>query len=335
MRRALFLFAPLWAFADTVTLTDGTFLRGQIERAADGYLQVTIPSLGGLAQRIPLQKVESFRTETPVAVSIGGVVQRGIASAAAGRVASTGGAETCELGAKFELWREPEARPMDSRGVRQWTMQADLDLSGHSGVAQGSGFSAGFQAKGVKDTDTILASVRLVRATAGNQTSADDLHVNLSYETNPTGIVFWYARTDSGYDNARHVDFFSVNATGLGLRLFTDGSGKLDARIGLAHRTERYSTIGQAHLSAPSADLGLVLNRELGWAAWDSSLSFVPSFQRTGDYYVRHESTLNLLRGPSPLSLRIGLSNDFRSMPQAAQSKWDTTYFARLTYVWK
>lgn len=335
MKRALFLLAPLWAYADTVTLTDGTFLRGQIERAADGYLQMTVTSLDGSTQRIPLQKVESFRTETPVAVSIGGVVQRGIASANAGRVASSGGAETCDLSGKFELWREPELRPLDTRGQRKWTMQADFDLSGRSGVTQGTGFSTGFQAKGVKETDTVLASIRIVRATAGNQTSADDLHLNLGYETNPTNIVFWYARTDSGYDNARFVDFFSVNAAGLGLRLFTDGAGKLDARLGLAHRTERYSTAGQANLAAPSADLGLVLTRELGWAALDSSLSVVPSFQRSGDYYVRHESTLNLLRGSSPLSLRVGVSNDFRSLPQAGQAKMDTSYFARLTYVWK
>jgi len=335
MKRLLLLFAPVWACADTVTLTDGTFLRGRVERAADGYLEFTVPALGGAVQRIALTKVESFRTDTHVVVSMGGVVQRGVASASAGRVASSGGVETCELNGKFELWREPEIRPMDLQDRRKWTMQADFDLSGRSGVTQGSGFSAGFQARGVRSVDTLLASVRLVRSTAGAQTSADDLHLNLAYETNPTNIVFWYARTDSGYDNARLVDFFSVNAAGLGLRLYTDGSGKLDARVGLAHRTERYATVGQPNLSAPSADLGLVLTRELGWAAWDSAVSIVPSFQKSGDFYLRHESTLNFLRGPGPLSLRLGISNDFRSQPQPGQVKLDTAYFARLTYVWK
>ena len=335
MKHFWLLFAPLWSLADTVTLSDGTFLRGKIERAADGYLEVSVPALGGLPQRIPLTKVESFRTESAVAVSVGGVVQRGIASAVAGRVASSGGVETCDLNGKFELWREPELRPMELRGHRQWTMQADFDLSGRSGATRGSGISAGFQAKGVREVDTVLASIRVVRTTAGTQTSADDLHLNLAYETNPTNIVFWYARTDSGYDNARAVDFFSINAAGLGLRLFTDGSGKLDARVGLAHRTERYATVGQANLSAPSADLGLVLTRELGWAALDSAVSLVPSFQKSGDFYVRHESSINLMRGPGPLSLRLGISNDFRSHPQAGQVKLDTAYFVRLTYVWK
>lgn len=336
MHRLLLLaLAPLGLFADTLTLRDGTFLRGTIERVGDGSLWMTVPTLGGPPQRLGLATIESFRTDSPVVISEGGQVLRGLAAAHAGRVSSSGGAETCLLNDHFELWREPDTRPLETRPMRKWTMQADFDLSGRSGVTQGSGFSAGFQAKGVCETDTLMASLRVIQATAGNQTSADDLHVNLSYETNPTKIVFWYARTDSGYDNARSVDFFSINAAGLGLRLFTDGAGKLDARIGLAHRTERYALSSQASLSAPSADLGLIFNREFGWAALDSSLSVIPSFQNFGDLYVRHESTLNLLRSPGPLSLRIGLSHDFRSKPQLNQAKWDTAYFARLTYVWK
>lgn len=335
MLRLLLLLAPFGVFADVVSLRDGTFLLGTIERVGEGSLFMSVPSLGLTTQRVELTQIESFRTESPVAISCGGPVLRGLASAVAGRVASTGGAETCLLDGNFELWREPSARPLETRAERKWTRQADFDLSGRSGVAQGSGFSAGFQAKGIRDADTLTTSLRIVRATAGNQTSADDLHVTLGYETNPINIVFWYARTDTGYDNARLVDFFSVNGVGLGFRLFTNGSGKLDARLGLAHRTEYYALPNQANLSAPSADLGLVFFREFGWAALDASLSVVPSFQDLGNFYVRHESTLNLLRGTGPMSLRVGLAHDFRSKPQANQAKLDTTFFARLTYVWK
>jgi hypothetical protein len=175
----------------------------------------------------------------------------------------------------------------------------------------------------------------MVRATSGDQTSADDLHVNLAYETNPTHIVFWYARTDTGYDLARQVDFLSVNAAGLGLRLLTDARGKVDARVGLAHRYENYSLPGQASLSTPSMDLGLSLERELGWAKLETSLSVVPSFRDAQDYYVRHESGLGILRGDGPLSLKIGLSNDFRGKPVAGQVRLDTAYFLRAVYAWK
>lgn len=336
MRSLLFLSLAASCLADTVTMKDGTFLKGRIERIASGVLEMRVPMLGDAnLQHLQIAQVESFVTDDAVLVSSGGVVSRGPASAAGGRVASQGGAETSPLDSSLELWRDPALRPAETAGKRLWTLQADVDVSGRNGVVAGSGFSAGFTAKGVTKADTVTAGVRLMRADAGNLTSADDLHVTASYETNPTDVAFWYVRSDTGYDNARRIDFFSVNAAGRGFRLYADAKGKLDARVGLAHRYERYAAPGQPGLAAPSADIGLIFSRELGWAAWDTTLNFVPSFQATGDYYVRHETSLNVLRNAGPLSLRLGLSNDFRSKPLSTQVKTDTSYFLRTTYVWK
>lgn len=336
MRAVYLLFLTASCLADTVTMKDGTFLKGRVERIASGVLEMRVPALGEAnVQRLQLAQVESFVTDDAVLVSSGGVVLRGAANAAGGRVASKGGAETGPLDSSLELWRDPSLRPADTAGDRQWVTQADVDVSGRNGVVVGSGFSAGFSAKGVTKASTLTAGVRVVRADAGNQTSADDLHVTASYETNPTDVVFWYLRSDTGYDNARQIDFFSVNAAGWGFRLYSDASGKLDARLGLAHRYEQYASPTQASLAAPSADIGLIFARELGWAAWDTSLSFVPSFQEAGDFYVRHETSLNVLRNAGPLSLRVGVSNDFRSKPLPTQVKTDTSYFLRTTYVWK
>ena len=88
-------------------------------------------------------------------------------------------------------------------------------------------------------------------------------------------------------------------------------------------------------MAAPSADIGLIFSRELGWAAWDTSLNFVPSFLTTGDFYVRNETSLDVLRNTGPLSLRVGVSNDYRSKPLPTQVKTDTSYVLRTTYVWK
>jgi hypothetical protein len=333
----LLLALPGVLTADSLTLIDGTFLRGRIERIADGKLELRVQGWGANAPlSIPLTRVESFRTDEAVRLSgRQGAVLDGVASAVGGRAASTGGAETFALDATLELWREPGARPAELTPRRLWKMHADLDLSGRSGAAQGSGFSAGFHAKGVTAADTWTGDVRLVRATSGDRTSADDLHVNLAYETNPTDVVFWYARTDTGYDNARQVDFLSVNAAGIGLRLFTDARGKLDARIGLAHRYENYALAGQPSLATPSMDLGLLFEREFGWAKMETTLSLVPSFESAQDFYVRHESALNILRGEGPLSLKVGLSNDFRGRPLPGQVRLDTSYFLRAVYVWK
>ena len=336
MRAIMLLFLTATCLADTVTMRDGTFLKGRIERIAAGVLEMRVPSLGEAnVQHLQLAQVESFSTGDAVLVSSGGVVSRGLANAAAGRVASQGGSETSPLDAALELWRDPSLRPAETAGHRQWITQADVDVSGRNGVVMGSGFSAGFSAKGVTKANTVNAGVRIVSAESGNQASADDLHATASFETNPTDVVFWYVRSDTGYDKARLIDFFSVNAAGWGFRLFSDAQGKLDARLGLAHRYENYADPAQSALAAPSVDMGLVYSRELGWAAWDTSLSFVPSLQTTGDFYLRHETSLNVLRSAGPLSLRVGVSNDYRSKPLPTQVKTDTAYFLRTTYVWK
>lgn len=335
MKSSLLILFPLGLMADTLTLTDGTFLKGKIERITGGVVEMNVPILGSALQKIPVASVESFTTEEKVSLSNGGPVLNGVASAAAKQAASSGGAETMPVDAKLELWRDNGPRPSEAIRTRKWKMQADLDVSGRSGSTTGSGISAGFQAKGTRPEDTINTGVRVTRAKSGDKISADDLHVLLGYETNPIDVLYWYVRTDTGYDHARSVDLLSVNAAGLGFRLYTDDKGKLDARLGLAHRYEKYSIASQPNLSKPSADLGLILHRELGWAALDSSVSIIPTLEDVSDYYLRHESSLNLLRGESPLSLRIGVSNDFRSKPLPTQVQLDTAYFVRMVYAWK
>ena len=146
MRALLLLLLTASCLADTVTMQDGTFLKGRIERIASGVLEMRVPALGEAnVQRLQLALVESFVTEDAVLVSSGGVVSRGPANAAGGRVAAHGGVETSPLNVDLELWRDPSLRPADIAGDRQWTTQADVDVSGRNGVVTGSGFSAGFR----------------------------------------------------------------------------------------------------------------------------------------------------------------------------------------------
>jgi len=331
----LTLLLPFAAFADTVTLKDGTFLRGRIERIVDGRLEVTVPLLGEAVQRIALASVESFQVDDDVRLSDGGSVRRGRVSAAGGRAVASGSPESVTLDERAELWRDAVPRPHDVPPSRKWTAQADLDVSGRSGATTGSGFAAGFLARGESAEDVITAGVRTARNTAGTQIAADDLHAQLSYETNPAEVAFWYLRTDTGYDHARQVDFLTVNTVGLGFRVFQDPLGKLDLRTGFGHRYETYMSELQPTLSAPSADLGLLFVRDFGWVEWNTQVAAVPSLERWNDYYLRHETYLGVLRGQGPLSVRLGVTHDLRGNPVPPQVRLGTAYFMRLVYAWK
>lgn len=218
---------------------------------------------------------------------------------------------------------------------RTWTKQADLDLSGRSGSSTNSGLSLGFQFLAANQRSDFKGSFRLVRQSDRGEVSADNFHAKLSYETKPVRSSFGYLRTDTGYDRAQHIDFLSVNAAGLGLRLLTTEKGKLDGLLGLAHRTERYSDLGNTNISAPSVDLGVIYHEDFGWTGLDISVSLVPALENLSDYIVHQETTLSLLRTSGPISLKVGLSNDYRSKPQVNQVSTDTAYFIRLAYGWK
>jgi len=218
---------------------------------------------------------------------------------------------------------------------RQWACQADIDISGRSGSTHNSGLSLGFNFQGKTKADEILGNILYARESSGGDVSADDLGLKLAYETAVVNGHFWYARTHTGYEKAKGIDFFSVNSLGLGYRFIALEKGHLDGLVGFAHRIENYSAAGQASLSAPSIDLGLLFSNDLKWAVIDTSLTLVPTFKDLSDYIVKHETTFNVLRNGGPVSLKIGLSNEYRSIPQPGKQKLDTTYFVRLSYEWK
>ena len=218
---------------------------------------------------------------------------------------------------------------------RQWICQADIDISGRAGTTHSSGLSLGFNFQGKTKADEILGNILYARESSGGDVSADDLGLKLAYETSVVNGHFWYARTHTGYEKAKGIDFFSVNSLGIGYRLVTLEKGHLDGLVGFAHRIENYSASGQASLSAPSVDFGIIFTNDVKWAVIDTTLTLVPTIKDLSDYIVKHETTFNVLKNGGPVSLKIGMSNEYRSIAQPGKQNLDTTYFVRLSYEWK
>lgn len=216
-----------------------------------------------------------------------------------------------------------------------WEYQADLDLSGRAGSAAGSGLNGGAKAEYKDKVAKLDFSARINRLTSDGQTSADDFHLAGSSERNFGEAVFWYVRADAGYDHARSLDFLSVAALGYGCRLMDDAAGSLSLRLGLGHRQEESSLAAGPDVSALAGDLGLSFDRGLGWAKLSLVLSVVPALDDVSDVYARNEVSLEFLGGQGPLSLRLGLLQDYRSKATGTLSELDNTYFLRVVYKWK
>jgi len=331
---ALIILGAAQSAADTVTLADGTFLRGRVERICDGVVEFRSASVGEALLRLPLSRVDSLSTDEPVMLAQGDVALRGIASISAGRALSSGGAQAFVPDDRLELWRltAESAGPSPLHG---WSYEAEFDLSGRSGPVSGSGLSAGGKAAFVDDETKLDLGLRVTLARSGTQDTADDLHAVVARERKLSEDIFWYMRADAGYDHARSLDFLSVAAIGYGRRLQSDARGSLSIRAGLGYRHEESALSAGSDVNALAGDLGLALERDLGWSRLRIALSLVPNLGHLADYYARNESSLEFLGKEGPLSLRVGLVQEYRPEQPAGLSHLDTAYFLKAVFRWK
>jgi putative salt-induced outer membrane protein YdiY len=217
-----------------------------------------------------------------------------------------------------------------------WKYEADLDVSGRTGNTSASGLSAGVRAVGEHaNISRTAASLRGNRASQDGEKSADELRGQAAHERTLAEKSFWYVRADAGYDNFRDLDLIALGSAGLGYRFLKDDKGSLDLRAGLGYRQEETSGPLLEDVSAAALDAGLNFERDLGWGQLRIQLDLVPSLEDLADLTLRHEASLELLGGKdSPLALRIGLLQDYRS-EAVGEEKLQNTYFVRLVVRWE
>jgi putative salt-induced outer membrane protein YdiY len=218
-----------------------------------------------------------------------------------------------------------------------WKYEADLDVSGRSGNTNASGIAAGLRAQGEHaNVSRTELSLRGNRASQDGAKSADELRGQAAHERTLAEKTFWYVRADAGYDNFRNLDLIALGSAGLGYRFLKDDKGSLDLRLGLGYRQEETSSAGLEDTSAAALDAGLSFDRDLGWGKLRIQLDLVPSLEDIADLTLRNEASLELLGGKDqPLSLRLGLLQDYRSEVVAGDEKLQNTYFVRLVYRWQ
>lgn len=216
-----------------------------------------------------------------------------------------------------------------------WKYEADLDLGGRSGNVDSGSLAGGIRAQGEREgfSRTTLA-LRGNRATQSGVRSADDLRAQAAHERTLAEKSFWYVRADAGYDNVRELDLVALGSAGFGHRFLKDERGSLDLRAGLGYRQEE-SSAGSPDVSAAALDAGLTFERDFGWSRLRIQVDATPSLEDLADLTLRHETSLEFLGKDSPLSLRIGLLQDYRSEAAAPDERLQNTYFLRLVYRWQ
>ena len=320
------------AFADTVTLKDGSVIRGKNLHIANDAVTITTGFAGDLT--IKQNLVASFETDEPV------YVKTKTAPAVLGKVepkdssliiVSSSGNRPATVDNIKSSWpagaKDPE--------LAHWFLELSTDISGKSGNSTGFAGDGGIVAVRKTPTDALKLYGSADHTVANGQTSADTDKGGIEYNAFFSPVFSWFASTELMQDKVQEIRLRASALGGVGWNAIRSPREDLQFRTGFSYRYETYDTEPPTP-SFSSAGGNLALVHRLNFAPWfvmHNSLGYMPSFKDTGNYIIDHDSNLTMpLATLKPWSLRIGVTNEFTSKPVDGNKRLDTTYYLRFVY---
>lgn len=329
------------ASADQVELADGSLIKGRITAVEGGKLKLETTFVGTVT--IALESVVHFITDEPVHVSVAG------APAVLSRV------DYAERGLRINgddvrlvatpaqvtvLWREGAENPAEKvareileKAKRKWAYEASVAMTGRTGSSEKFNATAGFKATLASNRDRLILSVSGERAQDKGVKTADRNFAGADYSSFFSPDRGWYVRSSLEADEIKALDLRSNTAFGVTRKLIRKSNQDLEFRSGASYLYENYST--NEKFNSPGLDFTLLNTYTFRGSKLTSTLSYAPTFRDFANYRIRHESGLELPLSVSLWKLKLGVVNDFQSVPPAGVERFDTTYFTSLLLNWK
>lgn len=323
--------------ADLVETKSGARLVGTVTKVDAGAVTLATDYAGTIT--IKQSEVARIETSQPLVIRlVGGTTMAGtVETAADGKIAIKGqdGTITTTVDKLATTWAPGATDPAVAALERKWKYEADFALAGKTGNSEQLSYGGGAKATLAGPTDTLkFYGAFKYDSTEGVKTD-DKLSLGVDYANNFSGRYSWYVRDEGGYDQAKDIDFYNVAASGLGYDFVQNKPVQmLTGRAGLAYRFENYGSVLTEDVQSAGLDFGLAHFYKFPRALLVNSLSYVPSIEDFSNYHAVHDSSLQL-----PLAgkwdLRIGVNNDYNSVPGAGVKKLDTTYYTKFVLSWE
>jgi hypothetical protein len=211
-----------------------------------------------------------------------------------------------------------------------------MDIAGKSGNSTGFGGAIGAVATLKTPTDALKFYAAANHSVANGQTSQDAYKGGVEYNAFFSPVWSWFVSTELMQDNVKDIALRVSTLGGIGWNAVRSAKEDLQFRAGLSYRYDTYNTVpATPNFASAGLNLGLVHRVDLApWAVMHNTLSYVPSFKDTANYVIDHDSNLTMPFGGSKVwSTRLGVTNEYTSIPVAGAKRLDTTYYLRFVYV--
>jgi hypothetical protein len=327
--------------ADRVELTDGSVVLGKLLSAEDGKLKFETAFAGTI--EIAQDRVRAFSTDEAVNVQLasGSAVLGRVAMTDAGIVvAAPDGQLTSPTGQVTAVWRSgddsPQVRKLKAqaaKSARQWAYEASLAINGRTGGSEKFAGALGFKATLESAQDKLIFMLQAEKAEDNGVETANRQFASADYSAFFSEKNVWYARTSIEKDSIKALDLRSTTAFGLGRKLIKKEHQDLELRGGLSYTYETYAN--GTKFDSPGLDFALIHSYQFKSGKLANNLTYTPTFEDFGNYRIHHESTYEMPITASLWKLKMGVSNDYTSMPQPGIERLDTLYFTSLILNWK
>ena len=322
--------------ADVVETKSGARIVGKVTKIDGGAVTVSTDYAGAIT--IKQSEVAAITTDAPIAVRLTtGTRIDGKVSTSAGavQIAGADGSISTTVDKVAASWPAGGKDPAIAALERGWAYEAAVDIAGKTGNKEqlATGFS--FRATLAGSQDTLQFYSAYDRQVSDGVKSADQFKAGLDYANNFSGRKSWYVRNEGGFDRVKDIELYDVAAAGLGYDMIKEAKQLLTGRAGLSFRYTGYKNPKSTNVKSVGLDFGLAHKLQLDNAVLNNRIAYVPSFDDFSNYVIAHESTLELPLLSTQWKLRLGVANDYNSMPGKGVKKLDTTYFTRLVLNWK
>lgn len=329
------------AHADRIELTDGSVVNGKLLSAEDGKLKVETAFAGTIY--IVQGAVKTFSTDEAVHVGLasGSAVLGKVEATGAGiRVSAAQGALAADTAQVAAVWRQGDDSPDTKKlkeeaaaNARKWAYEASLAINGRTGASEKFGAVFGFKATLASPQDKLIFTTAAERAEDNGVTTADRQFGGVDYSSFFSANNGWYVRTSVEVDKIKALDLRSSSGFGFSRRLIKKTHQELEFRAGLGYLYETYSD--NTKFSSLGLDIAFLHSYTFRDAKLTNALTYTPAFKDFGNYRLHHESALELPLSAALWKLRLGLANDYQSIPPAGVARLDTTYFTSLILNWR
>lgn len=329
------------AAADRIELTDGSVVLGKILSAEGGKFKVETTFAGTID--IAQDKVKSFSTDEAVNVGLasGSQVLGKVEQTDTGiKVIADDGQMKADTGKVAAVWRKggdsPEVKKLKAEAdakTLKWAYEASLAIAGRTGVEEKFGANLGFKATLANATDKLIFTLAAEKARDNGVETANRQYGSVDYSSFYSPDNGWYVRTSIEKDTIKQLDLRSNTSFGFGRKLLKNAQEDLELRVGVNYLYESYTN--DTKFDSPGLDIALLHSYQFKTSKLTNTFVYAPAFKEFSNYRLHHESAFEIPLAASMWKLKLGVANDYNSMPPAGTARLDTMYFTSLLLNWR